>query len=140
MSLVDMAATQEASASAGLQVLQSLSSLQASIVSENGDNAIVKTSVALPEMFLTNGADGTENVSMMKVDGKWIPADLYNGFKIAMAEAKTNIAETDFSVDGQQMLGMTMMVSMAGTFLGPLESASTQAEFDIAVQKIMQMF
>jgi len=140
VSLIQVAATQNQEASAGLQVWQSLSSLKVTTVSENGDRAVVQTSVVLPALFAQSGVDGTENVSMTKVDGKWIPSDLHNGFGLVIAEARLNIAKTDFNVNGEQMMGMSMAVAMGDVVLGPLEAANTQAEFDQAIQQLAMLF
>ena len=140
ISLAHVVASQDQDASAGLQVWQSLSSLQVTTVSENGDNAIVETSIDLPLLFTQRGVDGTEKVTMKKVDGKWIPLDLHLGFKAAIAEAKANLATTDFSIGGKEMMGMSMIAAMADVALGPLEASSTQAEFDNAIQQLSNMF
>jgi hypothetical protein len=140
VSFVQIAATQERDASAGLQAWQALSSIQANTVSIDGNTAVVETTIALPAYFSGRGVNDNQTVSMTQVEGKWIPADLQNGFSIALAEAKNNIATTDFSINGQQMLGMAMAVSLADNFLQPLEQASTQEEFDAAVMKLTMMF
>ncbi len=140
VSIMQVAATQNREASAGIQVWQSLSSLQVTTLSETEDSAVVQTSVVLPSLFAQSGVDGTEKISMSKVDGKWIPSAMQLGFKAAIAEARANIATTDFSVNSQQMMGMSMAVAMADKALGPLEAANTQAEFDMAIQQLAMMF
>jgi hypothetical protein len=140
VSMLKITATQNIQASDGMQVWQSLSSLQVTVVSEEGDTAIVQTTVDLPDIFKQNGMDDTEKVSMTKVDGKWIPSDLHNRFAFAIADAKRHIATTDFSVTGEQMMVMSMMVGMADAILQPFEQSNTQQEFDNAVMQLMTMF
>ncbi len=104
-------------------LLEKISGIEATVVSQEGDSAIVKIE--------TEGED-PEEVDFVRVEGKWIPKDLADGFATQIAETRENLAKLDFTTEEgkavkAQVLGQIAMVK---TMLTSVEAAKTSQELD----------
>ncbi len=104
-------------------LLEKISGIEATVVSQEGDSAIVKIE--------TEGED-PEEVDFVRVEGKWIPKDLADGFATQIAETRESLAKLDFTTEEgkavkAQVLGQIAMVK---TMLASVEAAKTSQELD----------
>lgn len=83
-------------------------------------------------------ADGSsESASLIKVDGRWVPAELASEWTAKIAEAKASLTELkpeEMAKSKPQILGA---LAMAEGVIAQLDAAKTQAEFDQALQGAM---
>lgn len=84
--------------------------------------------------------DGTENVEKFtKVEGKWLPAEMVAEWDESIAEAKAGLAELqDQEKQAQMRMGVMMVSGMASGMLASLQNASTQEEFNQALEGLQQ--
>ena len=136
--------------------LESIKQIEVEIVSQDGDNATVKIS-GLPEVDLSElqggglppgipglpgGLDGApipdfssfENgeQKLTKVEGKWVPADVVEGWKTGIAEAKQGLAGLGEIADADKQMALAMIGSL-NQALGGMKSAKTEQEFQFAM-------
>jgi len=121
----------ESSAEAKEQ-LAKLKAMRVSVVSTSGDTAVVK--VEVPD-------ETPENITMVKVEGVWIPKDMADGFKQGIAEARVNLAKLDFtSEEGKQKKTMALMqMGAIKPMLTQLETAKTQEDIQAVFGGLMMM-
>lgn len=121
----------ESSAEAGKE-LAKLKAMTVSVVSTDGDTAVVKAEAPGEE---------PETMDMVKVEGVWIPKEMADGFKEGIAEARKNLAEIDFSSEeGKQKKAMAMMqMGAIKPMLAQLEAAKTQEELQAVFGGVMMM-
>jgi len=110
--------------------LAKIKALKVTVISQEGDKATVKIETVGEE---------PENEEMVRVEGKWIPKDLAEGFAEGIKEARKNIAEIDFTSEKgkaqkTQIMGQLTMVK---TLLVQAESATTPQQFDGMLMGIM---
>lgn len=94
--------------------------MKAEVVKTEGDKATLKLSAP---------GETDETVELVKVEGKWLPAELVDGWADAMKEAKAAIAEINPEAMAQmkpQVMGMLVGVETA---LDQLAKATTAEEF-----------
>jgi hypothetical protein len=110
----------EQTAEAGKQ-LAKLKAMRVSVVSEDGDSAVVK--VEAPD-------EEPEMVDMVRVEGVWIPREMADGFKEGIAETRKSLETMDFTTEeGKQKRTMVLMqLGAIKPMLTQLEKAKTQAE------------
>jgi hypothetical protein len=113
-------ANSESSADAGKE-LAKLKDMRVSLVSQDGDNAIVK--IEAPE-------ETPENIDMVKVEGVWLPKEMASGFSLSIAEARKKLEQIDFtSEEGKQKKTMILMqIGAIKPLLTQLEAAKTQED------------
>lgn len=110
--------------------LDQLSGIKATIVSQEGDTAMVKIEVEGEE---------AEEVEFVRIEGKWIPKDLADGFATQIAEAREGLAQLDFTTEEgkaakAQILGQIAMVK---TMLVQVDAAKTAQELDGILMGLM---
>lgn len=82
--------------------------------------------------------DGKEETQeFIKVEGKWIPKDMADGWESQIAAAKISIADLPNKAAEMQMSVM-MVTGMVSGVLTPLQSAETQEQFNEAVAGLQQ--
>lgn len=121
----------ESSADMGKE-LSRLKSATVSLVSQDGDTAVVK--VEMPD-------EAPEDIDMVKVEGVWIPKDMADGFKEGIAEARENLANIDFSSEeGKEKKTMILMqLGAIKPMLSQLEAAKTQEDLQAVFSGVMMM-
>ena len=121
----------ETSAEAG-EELAKLKAATISLVSQDGDNAVVKIEAPGEE---------PETIDMIKVEGVWIPKEMADGFKQGIAEARKNLEMIDFtSEEGKQKKTMVLMqIGAVKPMLGQLEAAKTQEDLQAVFGGVMMM-
>jgi hypothetical protein len=118
--ITDLMANSESSAEAGKE-LAKLKDMRVSLVSQDGDSAIVK--IEAPE-------ETPENIDMVKVEGVWLPKEMVSGFSLSIAEARKKLEQIDFtSEEGKQKKTMILMqIGAIKPLLTQLEAAKTQED------------
>ena len=101
---------------------------QAELVSSEGDSAVVK---------ITAQDEEPEEVTFVKVEGKWIPEDLAKEFPKMIAEMRKNIGEIEIPPEAKAkaQMGMTMVSGV----LDQVSAAKTQEELQGALMGLMMM-
>lgn len=127
--LLGAANTMGASGLGGPDAAMLSAKLEAAVVSETGDGAVVA---------LTKPDGSKEQVSMSKVEGVWVPKDMADGWKQGIADAKSSLAE--LKITDEDRAQAAMMFGMANGFLDGLLKASSQEEFDEAIDGMSEMF
>lgn len=83
-------------------------------------------------------ADGTPKDKVFKkVDGKWLPAELVDGWDKGVADMKADMAAVQ--IPPEQKAGVMGAIAMAETTVDQLAAAKDQAEFDRILGGVMQM-
>ncbi|MCA9527678.1 MAG: hypothetical protein KC549_15425 [Myxococcales bacterium] len=98
-----------------------LSAFKAELVKTEGDKATVKLSAP-------GGGEGKEE-QFVKVDGKWIPADMQASWSREMGQAKAQMAAIPGEMAQAKQMAMPMLGMVEGT-LDKLAGAADQAAFD----------
>lgn len=99
----------------------------ATLVKEEGDTATVKIEAPGEE---------PEEEQFVRVEGKWIPKEMKEEWPEMIAEAKKELdAVTKEQMDEAKTMGLEMLKQLEKA-IGPVEKASTQAEFDEAIGKL----
>ncbi len=109
--------------------LEGLKESKVSLVSQKGKTAVVR---------IVNG-DKSDDKEMVLVEGKWIPAEMAEGWKDKVAEIQAQLAalpSNKGSAESAQFLAL--MGPMEGA-LDELLAAQSSQEFDSAVQKLVGM-
>ncbi len=108
---------------------EKLQDIEVNLVSHSGEKATISV----------KAGDETEEVELVMVEGKWVPAKMASGWKDGVAEAKTKMTELSSQMSGEQKTQALMSMDMALAALGQFEAASTQEEFNTALGGIMGM-
>lgn len=111
-------------------ILAKIKGIKATIVSQEGDTAKVS---------IETEGEPSEEVDFVRVEGKWIPKDLADGFATQIAETRENLAKLDFTTEEgkavkTQILGQIAMVK---TLLVQAEAAKTSQELDGMLMGLM---
>jgi hypothetical protein len=98
------------------------------VVKAEGDKATVKVSYP----------GGEEEISeMVKVEGKWLPKEMVDGWKEAMSSAKTQIAQIDPKTIAEAKPQIMGALAGVETALDQLSKAKTAEEFGKAAAGLM---
>lgn len=102
-----------------------------SLVSVDGDNAVVK---------VENGDGESKEQALVRVDGKWLPKEMVDGWDEAIATMKTSLS-TDMKAALQQNKQMVLLVVLQpiNGVLDQLLAAQTQEEFNAVIDEVAQM-
>jgi hypothetical protein len=111
-----------------LEMQAKLASVKAELVSEEGDTAVVK---------ITAKDEDPEEIDFVRIEGKWIPKDLAEGWSEMITEAKAGIAE--INITPEQAAQANMMIGMVNGLLDQIQAAKTQEELMQAVGGAMGM-
>ena len=138
--------------------LEAMKQVKVEVVGQDENQATVKIS-GLPELDLTElqdglhgglppgipglpgGLDGVpipdfssfENgeQKLTKVEGKWVPADLAEGWEAGMKEAKQGLSEMGKIPDADKQMALTMIGAFSQA-LGGMKTAKNEQEFTLA--------
>jgi hypothetical protein len=108
--------------------IESLEEVKTTVVKSDADKATVKVEV--------KGESPTE-VEMVKVEGKWLPADMVANWDTGIARMKQSISEMDFSGESKQQY--LAMLGQVEEVLDAMLAAESQKEFTEAAKGIMGM-
>jgi hypothetical protein len=111
----------------------------ATLVSTEGDSAVVKMTPPEGCKNPEGTACETKDLKMVKVEGKWIPADMAANWAAGIADAKAKVAMMDPSQIAAQKPQIMAMMAMVDGALTQIANASTQEEFNAAIGGIMGM-
>jgi len=107
-----------------------LKQVKATLVNEKGDEATVKLEVP---------GETPKEEKFVRIEGKWVPKEIADGWAKNIADAKKQIAAISTEEIAKQKQGVIMGLAMVDGLIAPLESAKTQAEFNAAIDALMQM-
>ncbi len=105
--------------------LANLKDLKATVVETAGDKATIKTE-------MTGGK--TKTMEFVRVDGKWLPAEMVSSWDREIAKIKSSIAQMDMGGKNKPML--LAQLKMADGVLDQLLAADTQDAFNQALSSI----
>lgn len=109
---------------AGQDPTAALAGFKAEIVKTEGDKATVK---------ITAPGGGTpKDEEFVKVEGKWIPAEMAAEWKQEMEKAKSELGAIPAQMAEAKAMAMPVLTQVEGT-LDKLAAANSQAEFDAAL-------
>jgi hypothetical protein len=132
------------------EMLFCLGSIQTKLIKEDGDAAIVQVSILEPRLASMVSRSSSKNkistkeLELTKIDGKWFSPMLFQAIQAAVESGKEEILNmVDEYAYHQEYLEqvaeqITLIISMATTYLTALENAATQIEFNIALERAMQ--
>ncbi len=111
-----------------LEMNEKLNSFKAELVSEEGDTAVVRMTV--------DGEDPEEE-TFVKVEGKWVPQEMSDGWDEMITEAKEGIAQ--INITPEQTAQVQTVLTIAGSVLDQIKVANTQEELQQTLGGIMNM-
>lgn len=117
-----------ASIPGGQEGLENLRSSQVSLVSSDGDRAVVKI----------EDAEGAETRDMVRVEGKWVPAELAENWDARIAEVRDGIAGGALQDPAQNEQVLKILDTAEGA-LDQLLAANTAEDFNLAVGNLIGM-
>lgn len=111
--------------------LKKMKSIKASVESQDGDTATVKIEA--------DGDESPEIVDFVRVEGKWIPKEMADGFALKITEARANIAKMDFTSEEGKATKTKIMqqISMVKTMISQAEAAKTSEELEGVIMGVM---
>jgi hypothetical protein len=107
---------------------ESLREVKATVVSAEGDRATVRIEVP---------GEDPRTEPLVRVEGKWIPATLADGWQSQMAKARESISKMSSEEMKQEEQAMLLQLSMVEGALDTLLAAETADEFNAGVGAIM---
>ena len=110
---------------------QKLGRTEAEVVSRDGDAATVR--IITPD-------EEPEEMELVRVEGRWVPADMAEDWDEEVAEAKAKLASITEEEIQQGSMQMMMLIGMADGVIAQLETAETAEEFEQAIQGILGPF
>jgi hypothetical protein len=112
------------------EAFEKLAALRVQVVSRDGDTATLK--IEAP------GEDAAEE-EFKRIEGRWVPAEMAEGFKEAIAEARENLGNMDFASEEGRTAKAALMtqVGMVNAMLTQIEAAKTKEEIQGAMSGIM---
>jgi len=105
-----------------------LASVDVEVKSTEGDKAVIEIKV--------EGED-PETMTMVKVEGKWIPEDMAKDWKENIEEMKANVAEMTAGLSADQKTNMLAQMAGVEQIVDQLAKAETQEEFTQIVMSLM---
>ena len=81
-----------------------------------------------------------EDVEMVRVEGRWIPADLANEWPEFVADARQGLSEMTPETVAAQKTQIMMFLGMAEGFIDQVASLNTPEEFDAAIGPMIAPF
>ncbi len=139
-----IAPTLPGGADAMADMQKSLNSVKVKTIEETADTAkleITSTSKTLEfkdDEFVESWEEKTEEVEFVKVEGKWIPADMQKEFKTGIEQAKQTLENLPQEQVDQIAQMVLTQVEAVEPLVDGLAAAENQAEFNAAVDKVMQ--
>lgn len=110
---------------------QRMKRTEAEVVSRDGDAATVR--IITPD-------EEPEEMQLVRVEGRWVPADMAEGWDEEVAEGKAKLASITDEEMQQGSMQMMMLIGMADGVIAQLETAETAEEFEQAIQGILGPF
>ena len=105
-------------------------------VSDDGKEATIK--MTAPDKYAKDGKS-TEELKMVSVEGKWVPKEMADDWKNAMAEAKKNLDSMSKDTIGKSKPQILAMMGAIEPILDQMLKAETKEQFDMALGQGMMM-
>lgn len=112
------------------EMLTKMEKATVKLISEEGDTAVVEVS--------TEGEE-PEKIKMKKVEGKWIPADMADGWDEMIKEAKQGLEEMSTEDLKRQKPEMMGGLTLIEGILDNMNNAQNQEQFEQAASQLMGM-
>ncbi len=100
------------------------------LVKESGETATLKLSVPNKP---------AEEVRFMRIEGKWLPMEMVEGWDKAIAEAHDSLEKMPSGTDEQSKAQAQMIMAMVEAVVDRMAAANSQEEFNAALSGIMGM-
>lgn len=107
--------------------LADLKAAKISTVKTDGDTATIAIAIT---------GRPAEEIAMKRVDGKWLPADMVNGWSVNIGAAKASLEKMNIAAQKPQAM---MVLQMADGVLDQLLAAKDEAAFNAALGPIIGM-
>lgn len=104
-------------------------SAKVELVSQDGDRAVVRIT----------GPEKSEETEMVRVEGKWIPADMAKEWKTKVEEMRQQIAQLPGQKDSTDNADLLFTMTQIESGLDTLLAAQTAEQFDGAAQAFVGM-
>lgn len=105
-----------------------LAEMQVETVSLNGDTAILK--ITVPD-------EQSEELTLVRVEDRWVPKELADQWDRSMAEAREKLAQLDEEKSADTKMQAMMMMGMAEAFLDQIAAVETSEELDRLLQGML---
>jgi hypothetical protein len=105
-----------------------LAAAKATVISSEGDKALVR---------LESPDEESKEVELVRVEGKWIPKDMADGWEEGMSEARASLAALDPKAMAAQKEQVLAVLDGIDATLGKLDGAKTTDEFNLAATEAM---
>ncbi len=110
---------------------EELVSIKAETITIDGDRATLR---------ISSREHDPEDVEMVRVEGRWIPADLADEWPEFVAGARQGLAEVTPETMAAQKTQIMMFLGMAEGFIDQVASLQTSEEFDAAIGPMLAPF
>jgi hypothetical protein len=108
--------------------IDNLKETKTTVVKSGADKATVKVEIT---------GEQPQEIEMVKVDGKWLPADMVANWDTHIAQMKSSIAQMEIS--GEAKDGALAMIGTCDQVFDKMLAAETQEEFSQAASGLMPM-
>ncbi len=98
---------------------------------------VIESSADTAKLRITDQAGESEEVDMVRVEGRWIPKELNDGWQEAITSAKEGLAKITPEEMAENKPQVMMTLGMAEGAIDKLAATSTQADFDAEVAGAM---
>ncbi|MGE3173534.1 MAG: hypothetical protein AB7O97_13000 [Planctomycetota bacterium] len=114
----------------GIDTAAALADTHIATVRDGADRATLR---------MTADGEPAQLVTLVCVEGHWLPQALAQGWDRAMARANAAVAAMPETPDQRTRAQARMVLDVFGTLLKGLEDADTQAEFDAAMARVTDL-
>jgi hypothetical protein len=108
--------------------IDNLKETKTTVLKSGGDQATVKIEIT---------GEPAQEIEMVKVDGKWLPADMVANWDTNIAQMKSSIAQMEIS--GENKESALAMISTCDQAFDKMLAAETQEQFSEAASGLMPM-
>jgi hypothetical protein len=115
----------------GKNPLEDLASVKVETLDIAGDRATLR---------ISSDNHPPEDVEMVKVEGRWVPAEMADEWTTGIEEARQNLAELTPETMAAQKTQIMMFFGMANGLIDQIASLQTPEEFDAAIGPMLAPF
>ncbi len=133
-------------ATTGAQLLEAVAAIEV----ENGENPMdafdtlkvetIESSADRATLRISSEGHEPEDVKMAKVESRWIPAEMADGWSKGVTEAREGLAEITPETMAAQKTQAMMFFGMADGLIEQIALMQTPEEFDAAIGPMLQPF
>lgn len=113
------------------EITKKLKQTQVEVISQDGDRATLR---------MTAPDEEPEEMTLTRVEGRWVPSDMADDWDTDVAEARQKLASiTDEEIQQSSMQAMALIGMLDGV-LAQLETVETAEQFDQSIQGLLGPF